>query len=109
MATYKLEILAPAQRELEEIAAVHLSLVGSSSARNITNKIYHTLELLCTFPLSGVIPRDKQLKEVGYRFAISGNYLCIYRLIADTVFVYHIVHGSTNYPKLLKALNQPTT
>ena len=46
MRTYKLEILTPAQRELEEIALVHLELVGRVSARNITNKILGSLERL---------------------------------------------------------------
>ena len=44
-----LVILEPAQRELEEIAQLHLNLVGANSARNITNLILDSrLEL---FPL----------------------------------------------------------
>lgn len=104
MTMYKLEILKPAQRELEEIAAVYLSLVGPSAARNITDKIFATLERLCNFPHIGILSRDKYLKEAGYRIAVSGDYLCLYRLINDTLFVYHIVHGATDYPKLFKEL-----
>ena len=36
---YRLELLTTAQRELEEIAKVHLTLVGPLSARKITEKI----------------------------------------------------------------------
>ena len=32
-------ILEPAQRELEEIAELHLNLAGPNSARNITDRI----------------------------------------------------------------------
>lgn len=97
-------ILEPAQRELEAIAELHLRLVGPNSARNITNLIYDTLERLEMFPLSGHIPQDKELRNVGYRYVIAGKYICIYREIHDTVYVYHIAHGASNYPSLFKQL-----
>jgi plasmid stabilization system protein ParE len=100
----RLVILEPAQRELEEIEEIHLRLVGPNSARNITNLIYDTLAPLEQFPLSGHPPRDKTLLALGYRYVIAGKYLCVYRLIADTVYVYHIVHGASNYPMLVKQL-----
>lgn len=102
MQTYNLEILTPALRELTEIALVHLELVGPVSARNITERIFESLERLKVFPLSGSIPHDKTLREWGYRYVVSGKYLCIYKLIGNTVFVYHIVHGATDYPCLFK-------
>lgn len=101
-----LTILQPAQHELEEIARLHLELVGPNSARNITNHIFNTLSRLELFPLSGHIPQDKTLKQEGYRYVIAGKYICIYRLINETVFVYHIAHGASNYPTLFKHLQQ---
>lgn len=100
----ELILLEPAQRELEEIAQLHMNLVGPNSARNITNLILDTLSRLETFPLSGHIPRDKQLRSGGYRYVIAGKYICVYRLIAETVYVYHIAHGASNYPSLFKQL-----
>ncbi len=94
----------PAQREIEEIALLHMELVGLNSARKITNHIYNTLELLRTSPNIGVDCKDKPLRLEGYRMLVCGNYLCIYRLIGDTVFVYHIVDGRMNYPKLMDDL-----
>jgi plasmid stabilization system protein ParE len=94
----------PAQREIEEIALLHMELVGPNSARKITNHIYNTLELLRTSPNIGVDCKDRPLKLEGYRMLICGNYLCIYRLIGDTVFVYHVVDGRMNYPKLIDDL-----
>ena len=99
-----LVILEPAQRELEEIAQLHLNLVGPNSARNITNLILNTLSRLEMFPLSGHIPQDKELRNGGYRYVIAGKYICVYRLIAETVYVYHIAHGASNYPTLFKRL-----
>ena len=100
--TYKLKILTPAQRELEEIAKVYLELTGVDSARKITGQILDSLERLKTYPLSGSLPRDRMLREAGYRLVISGKFLAAYRLIDHTVFVYHIAHGASDYPKLMK-------
>lgn len=103
-AKYNLHILAPAQYELEEIALVHLRLVASDSARKITNRIYDALTLLQINPHMGVSCGDRLLKIQDYRMLICGNYLCIYRLISNKVFVYHIVDGRADYPKLLNDL-----
>ncbi|MDR1324366.1 MAG: type II toxin-antitoxin system RelE/ParE family toxin [Candidatus Margulisbacteria bacterium] len=100
----KLQILPAAQQELEEIAAVHLRLVGANSARKITDKIYHVLEHLLKHPNIGLACSDEVLKIQGYRILICGNYLCIYRLIEDIIFIYHIADGRTDYPKLFSGL-----
>ena len=70
-----------------------MNLVGANSARNITNLILDTLSRL-----------DKELRNGGYRYVIAGKYICVYRLIAETVYVYHIAHGASNYPTLFKRL-----
>ena len=100
MPEYKLEILAPAWLELDEITDYHLLMVGPVSAKKITDQILLTLERLKSYPLSGSVASDDELNAMGYRVAVSGKYVCIYRLIGDTVFVYHIVHGSRDYPRL---------
>lgn len=100
----KLIILESAQRELEEIAQLHLNLAGPNSARKITDLILDTLSRLEMFPLSGHIPQNKQLYGNGYRYVIAGKYICVYRVIAEIVFVYHIAHGASNYPTLFKSL-----
>ena len=104
MPTYKLKILTPAQRELEEIARVYLELAGADSARRMTDQILNSLERLKTYPLSGSLPRDRLLREAGYRLVISGKFLAAYRLLGDTVFVYHIAHGASDYPTLMKEI-----
>jgi len=102
--SYKLDILPPAQAELEEIARVHMALSGPNSARNITDKIYAAMEQLTMFPLSGPPVKDEQLSAAGYRYILAGKYLVFYRPFGDTVVVYHIAHGATDYPKLLKTM-----
>ena len=102
--TYKLDILPPAQAELEEIARIHLALSGPKSSRDITDKIYASMERLTMFPLSCPPIRDEQLSAAGYRYILTGKYLIFYRSFGDTVVIYHIAHGSTDYPKLLKTM-----
>ncbi|MDR1701674.1 MAG: type II toxin-antitoxin system RelE/ParE family toxin [Sporomusaceae bacterium] len=108
MLKYKLVILTPAQRELEEVADIHFQLAGSDSAIKITDKILDAIEKLKAFPLLGVLSKDKELQQKGFRILIVGKYLCVYRVIEKTVFIYHIVYGATNYPKLFKSLVQLT-
>jgi plasmid stabilization system protein ParE len=105
---YKLSILHAAQQEIHEIARLHLALVGPQSARNITNKLHKALSLLKAQPHIGAYVHDPVLRRAGYRMIISGVYLCIYRLIDNMVFVYHVVDGRTNYPRLLSDLPMDT-
>ena len=101
--TYAVQILDPAQRELEEIARLYMSLAGAESARRITDKIYDSLEQLARFPLSGSPMRETELRNLGYRFLIVEKYIVIYRLMGDTVFVYHIFDGRSDYPTLFRS------
>ena len=98
----KLDILPPAQAELEEIARVHMALSGPQSARNITDRSYDAMDQVTRFPLSGPSVRDDELSAAGYRYILAGKYLMFYRLLGDTVVIYHIAHGASDYPKLLK-------
>ena len=96
-------ILDPAQGELEDIARLYCSLAGPDSARKITNGIYEALEQLSCFPLSGPTVRDAELRSLGYRFVVVDKYIVIYRLIGDTVTVYHIFDGRSDYPTLFRS------
>nr|WP_319489318.1 type II toxin-antitoxin system RelE/ParE family toxin [uncultured Caproiciproducens sp.] len=102
MAICKIEILAPAWRELDEIASYHLLVVGKISAKKITDRILGALERLEEFPLSCPYIPDAELKSQEYRMLVCDKYVCIYRVIGDIVYVYHIAHGATEYGKLLK-------
>ena len=61
----ELVILDPAQRELEEIAQLHMNLVGPNSAHKITDLMLDTLSRLEMFPLTGVVLPHKELRNGG--------------------------------------------
>ena len=83
---------------------MHLHLIAPNSSLKITQYILDSLSRLERFPLSGAILRDPVLRSAGYRYVIAGKYVCVYRLMADKVYVYHIAHGASNYPALFREL-----
>lgn len=100
MHEYKVELLPAAWTELEEIADLHLKLVGPNSAQKITDKILSSLKNLERNPYMGSVPRYSFLEEQGFRVLVSGKYLCFYKVGTDVVEIYHIVDGRRDYPKL---------
>ena len=102
MADYELKLLAPAWAELEAIADRHLKMVGPSSAKKITDSILDSLDNLKFNPFLGKECTDKILSADKYRKLIIGNYLCFYRVIGKVVYIYHIVDGRTDYPKVFE-------
>ena len=101
---YNLKILASARDEIQEIARLHMALVGINSARKITTALRKAVEHLSTYPYLGVSIEDRELSQQGYRKLVCGNYLCFYRLVDDTVFIYHIADGRTEYKHLFRKL-----
>ena len=83
------------------IGQIHQNVSLPFSAPLISSAVHAHL---WRFPLSGHIPQDKELRNGGYRYVIAGKYICVYRLIAGTVYVYHMAHGASNYPTLFKRL-----
>lgn len=102
MSKCRVEMLPSAWQDLNSIAEFHLTMVGAASAQKITDHILDVLEKLEDFPLMGALHPDEVLARMEYRKVLCGDYICIYKLIGEAVYVYRIVHGATDYPKLFK-------
>lgn len=102
MYKYEIELLAPAWRELEEIADMHLALVGAESAKRITDKILDDIDRLSITPYLGKACEEQILAADNFRRLVSDKYLCFYRIIGKKVYIYHIVNGKRDYPKLFE-------
>lgn len=99
----RVELLPPAWLDVEKISDFHLEKVGADSAQRVTDKILDGVEGLAEFPLMGPPHPDPELAIQGYRkLVLTKTYVAVYRVIDNVVLIYHIVNGTTDYPKLLK-------
>lgn len=99
----RLIYLAPAREDILDIARYHIANAGVNSAREITERIVSTINRLLEFPLMGQTHPDNVLAESGYRkLVITSTYVCIYKVFDDGIYIYRIVNGKTDYPKLLR-------
>lgn len=90
-----------AQHDLRDIANYHKLRVGILSAKKITDKLLDKLDLLADFPDLGTTIPSEQLTNAGYRMLVVDEYLCFYSKRGNESTVHHIVHGSTDYIKIL--------
>ena len=99
----KLVYLTPAMHDMEEIVKYHLTQAGIASARRIYDLMKKEIGKLASYPLMGQIHPDPILAAEGYRkLVLTDTYVAIYKIIDGTVFIYHVVNGRTDYPRLLK-------
>ena len=102
MPKFQITFLTPAWRDLDQISDLHLMLAGPQSAEKITDQLLETIGLLAEYPYMGAVHPDPVLSQNQFRKVICGNYVCVYKVINDTVYIYRIVDGRTDYPKLLQ-------
>jgi len=102
MPKFRVEILNPAKNDINQIAQYHLMAVGPKSASKITDILLDSIEELGDYPMIGAEHPDSDLSKRGYRKLVCGEYICVYRIIDNTVYIYRVVHGATDYPKLFK-------
>lgn len=98
-----LEYLTPAVSDFEEIVKYHITQVGVPSAKKIYTLMETAINKLEDFPLLGQIHPDPLLAAQGYRkLVLNQTYVAIYKIVNDTVYIYRIVNGKTDYPRLLR-------
>lgn len=102
MAKYKVEILLAAWQDIDRLADFHWKMAGAASAQRITDKLLDTLEKLGDFPYMGAQHPDPELAQGEFRKVICGDYVCVYKVAGGSVYVYRVVNGRTDYPRLLK-------
>ena len=61
------------------------------------------IDRLADYPLLGQTQPDPILAGNGFRkLVLTKTYAAVYKIINDTVYIYRIVNGRTDYPRLLK-------
>lgn len=97
---YKVEILPSAWEDLKRIEDYYVLQFDVKTAIKVSNHILDVIERLEQFPDSGSLTPDDWLNEQGYRMVICKKHIAIYRVMKETVFVYHIADTQTEYTKL---------
>jgi addiction module RelE/StbE family toxin len=97
---YRVRFLSIAEEDLTEIITF-IATDNVKAAEDLANKIEKNLQLVSLNPQLGKIPRDNDLKSLGYRYLIIGNYLIFYTIEKRTILIHRILHGARNYKLLL--------
>jgi toxin ParE1/3/4 len=105
MGVYDVQFLEEALEDLEEIV-LYIAQDSRKAALHMHDKIIERANDLSTFPKRGRLVQDKKLASAGYRMLGIKPYIAFYRVIDKNVFIYRVLHGSTNYPLLYEKMEQ---
>ncbi len=101
MERYDVELLPAAYSDLDEIFD-YIMADNPLVAARILDSIMQALRRLENYPHSGTPLLERSLKKFNFRMLIVDPYIAFYRFIDYKIFVYRILHGTRNYPHLLK-------
>jgi len=74
------------------------------SPKRFTDGILDTIETVAVSPDGYPHVPDAELSRQGYRMTLYKKYVCVYRVIDETVFVYHVADGRSDYGQLIRKL-----
>jgi len=97
---YQIRLLRIAEEDFTEIVKF-IADDNPTAAEAIANKIEKNLKLLSDNPHLGRIPRDEEIRNLGYRYIIVQNYIIFYTIEDRTILIHRILHGARNYKSLL--------
>lgn len=98
----EIKILPAAWDDLRAIADYYSISFSADSALKVTNHILDVIARLGEFPESGSLTPDKWLNQRGYRMVIARRHAAIYRVIDNSVYIYHIMDMRRDYPKIFR-------
>ena len=93
----KIEWLYEAHNEFLEFVRYYRTQVGRPYAKKFSDKILSSVAQLARFPELGVVKYDTLLGKYGFRALFIDQYVCIYRIENNTVFIHHIADARKNY------------
>lgn len=97
---YQVRLLRIAEEDFSEI----VKYIGNDNikvANELANLFEINFDLLSNNPLPGRIPRDEELKNMGYRYLVVQNYLIFYSIGEKTILIHRIIHGTRNFKDIL--------
>lgn len=97
---YQIRFLKIAEEDFTEIVS-YVAADNPNAANVLATKIEKNLELLSDNPKLGRIPRDEDIRNLGYRYLIVQNYIIFYSNEERTIIIHRILHSARNYKALL--------
>ena len=97
---YQIRFLKIAEEDFSEIINF-IAADNVKAANDTANKIEKDLLLLSENPLLGRIPRDEEIKNLGYRYLIVQNYIIFYTIEINSILIHRILHQARNYKSIL--------
>lgn len=97
---YQIRFLKIAEEDFTEVVS-YIAADNPIAADAVANKIEKNLDLLSQNPKLGRIPRDEEIRNMGYRYIIVQNYIIFYKIESKTIYVHRILHSARNYKSLL--------
>lgn len=95
----KLQIKSKALDDLEKIAD-YISKYNKKAAYKLLKEFYTSFDTLCSFPNIGCVRKDFTYKNVRF-LQVKQNYLVVYNIENETIFVLRIL---SNYQEICKLL-----
>lgn len=93
----KIKWLFEAQNEFRDYLLFYRNTAGSKYARKFSEKILSAVSQLEQFPELGVLRKDTLMGKYGFRALFVEQYVCIYRIEENTVYIYHVTDARRNY------------
>lgn len=100
MVKYNIEFLPESYKDLDNIFD-YILLDSPREASTVLEKIMTKIERLGQFPLMGKRVIHTSLNYYNFRMIVIYPYIAFYRLTNDTIYIYRILHGASDYIKIL--------
>lgn len=101
---YKVVVTELAEGDLDSIVAYIAGQLGNpTAAGRLLDEVQECYANLKTLPLMYELSRDGRLAAEGYRKAVIGSYVMLYKVneAAKIVIVYRFFYGPRDYTKLI--------
>lgn len=93
----KIEWLSEARNEYRQFLQFYKTEVGQPYAKKFADKILGAVGQLASFPELGVLKYDTLMGKYGFRALFIDQYVCVYKIEGETVYIYHLADARKNY------------
>lgn len=97
----RVELTRAAQRDRDSAVEYLLDARGKTAAAAFLGGLDGVLEQLRLYPYMHPASQEARLARMGYRKALFGSYLALYRVEDEQVMVMRIFHQRQDYARLV--------